>query len=210
MIAGRNLMKKKLYLMRHGQTLFNVQKKNQGWCDSPLTELGHAQARRAGQLLREQGIHPDHFYASTSERASDTLEDVCLEAFGKIPPYKRLRGLKEWNFGAYEGKDSFLNPEPPFGDFFVPFGGDSQEELVHRMRSTLTSLMEDPEDQCVLAVSHGAACANFLRSWKEDNIVQFQPGIRNCTIFAFSFETETRHFSCTAIMEPDFSGLEGA
>ena len=33
-------MKKTLYLMRHGQTLFNVQHKIQGWCDAPLTELG--------------------------------------------------------------------------------------------------------------------------------------------------------------------------
>ena len=33
-------MKKDLYLMRHGQTLFNVRRKIQGWCDSPLTELG--------------------------------------------------------------------------------------------------------------------------------------------------------------------------
>ena len=38
-------MKKTLYLMRHGQTLFNLQHKIQGWCDSPLTELGIKQAK---------------------------------------------------------------------------------------------------------------------------------------------------------------------
>ena len=37
-------MKKRLYLMRHGQTMFNEQKRIQGWCDSPLTELGKRQA----------------------------------------------------------------------------------------------------------------------------------------------------------------------
>lgn len=72
---------KTLYLMRHGETLFNVHHKNQGWCDSPLTERGHAQARIAGRHLRELGIRPDHLFSSTSERASDTLEDVCLEAY---------------------------------------------------------------------------------------------------------------------------------
>lgn len=77
---------KTLYLMRHGETLFNVHHKNQGWCDSPLTERGHAQARIAGRHFRELGIRPDHFFSSTSERASDTLEDVCLEAYGEIPP----------------------------------------------------------------------------------------------------------------------------
>ena len=44
-------MKKTLYLMRHGQTLFNLQHKIQGWCDSPLTELGIKQAK-----LRENGL----------------------------------------------------------------------------------------------------------------------------------------------------------
>ena len=43
---------KALYLMRHGETLFNVHHKNQGWCDSPLTERGHAQARIAGRHFR--------------------------------------------------------------------------------------------------------------------------------------------------------------
>ncbi len=47
---------KALYLMRHGETLFNVHHKNQGWCDSPLTERGHAQARIAGRHFRELGI----------------------------------------------------------------------------------------------------------------------------------------------------------
>lgn len=40
-------MKKTLYLMRHGQTLFNLQKKIQGWCDAPLTEFGIKQAQVA-------------------------------------------------------------------------------------------------------------------------------------------------------------------
>lgn len=77
---------KTLYLMRHGETLFNVHHKNQGWCDSPLTERGHAQARIAGRHLRELSVHPDHFFSSTSERASDTLEDVCLEALARFLP----------------------------------------------------------------------------------------------------------------------------
>ena len=40
-----------LYLMRHGQTEFNVAKRVQGRCDSPLTELGRDQARAAGRWL---------------------------------------------------------------------------------------------------------------------------------------------------------------
>jgi len=67
-------MKKTFYLMRHGQTLFNVRRKIQGACDSPLTNLGIEQAQIAGEYFKDKGI--DHAYSSTSERASDTLENI--------------------------------------------------------------------------------------------------------------------------------------
>lgn len=58
--------------MRHGQTLFNVRKKIQGSCDSPLTELGIQQAEIASTYFN--AIDLDHAYSSTAERSSDTLE----------------------------------------------------------------------------------------------------------------------------------------
>ena len=64
----------KLYFMRHGQTLFNLLRRKQGWCDSPLTELGIEQAKTVGATLRGRGLTFDHAYSSTSERACDTLE----------------------------------------------------------------------------------------------------------------------------------------
>lgn len=42
----------KLYLMRHGQTYFNIWHKIQGWCDSPLTPEGIKQAQNAGKILQ--------------------------------------------------------------------------------------------------------------------------------------------------------------
>jgi probable phosphoglycerate mutase len=62
--------------MRHGQTLFNLRRKVQGWCDSPLTELGINQAKIAGQYFKDNNIIFEHAYSSTSERACDTLEQV--------------------------------------------------------------------------------------------------------------------------------------
>ena len=46
--------------MRHGQTLFNLRKKIQGWCDSPLTELGIAQAQIAGEYFKNNNVIFDH------------------------------------------------------------------------------------------------------------------------------------------------------
>ena len=74
-------MVKIVYLMRHGQTLFNELKKVQGWCDSPLTELGKEQARQARQYFQSQGIQFGQAYASTQERACDTLEIIITVSF---------------------------------------------------------------------------------------------------------------------------------
>ena len=49
-------MKKTLYLMRHGQTLFNLRRKVQGWCDAPLTNLGVKQAIIAGEYFKSNNI----------------------------------------------------------------------------------------------------------------------------------------------------------
>ena len=76
-------MKKILYLMRHRESLFNIRRKIQGACDSPLTEKGIAQAQAARKLFEEKGITFDNAYSSSSERCCDTLELIT------DLPYKR-------------------------------------------------------------------------------------------------------------------------
>ena len=116
-------MAKTLYLMRHGQTLFNLRHKVQGWCDAPLTDFGVYQAKVAGQYFKDAGITFDDAYSSTQERACDTLELVTDDKL----PYKRVKGLKEWNFGTFEGESEDLNPPLPYKNFFVTYGGESQD-----------------------------------------------------------------------------------
>ena len=177
-------MKKTLYLMRHGQTLFNLRKKIQGSCDSPLTEEGIRQAKIAGKYFEDNGITFDSAYSSTQERASDTLEIVT----GNKMKYERLKGLKEWNFGAFEGKDECLNPKLPYGDFFKQFGGEGELELRERMNKTLTEIMNKNDHQVVLAVSHGAACAQFYRAWEEHAKVKKTERFYNCCIQKYEYE----------------------
>lgn len=87
-------MTKTLYLMRHGQTLFNKRHRIQGWCDAPLTDLGVYQAQVAGQYFKNAGVVFDAAYSSTSERACDTLEIVT----GRTD-YTRLKGVKSGILG---------------------------------------------------------------------------------------------------------------
>ncbi len=175
-------MKKTLYLMRHGQTLFNLQHKIQGWCDAPLTPLGIKQAQKASEYFTENNIQFDHAYSSTSERACDTLEIITSM------PYTRCKGLKEWNFGAFEGKDECLNPKLPYGDFFKQFGGEGEFELRERMNQTLTDIMNQEDHETVLAVSHGAACAQFYRQWEQHAKVIKKERFYNCCILKYEYE----------------------
>ena len=192
---------KTLYLMRHGETLFNVQKKNQGWCDAPLTELGIKQAKVAREYYIKNNITFDVAYSSTSERACDTLEIVTDCQI----PYTRIKGLKERNFGAFEGKDSFLNPPLPFGDFFKKFGGESDEDVRKRMNDTIFEIMTRENHDTVLIVSHGSACAQFARVWQAYWKTEFKPGIKNCAIFKYEFDGT--HFYLVDIINHDFSNL---
>lgn len=189
-------MKKTLYLMRHGQTLFNFRKKIQGACDSPLTEEGKRQARIAGLYFKENGIKFDHAYSSTQERASDTLEIVTDFKM----PYERLKGIKEWNFGLFEGESEDLNPpRESYSEFFVKYKGESGKQVEQRMTETLTEIMERENHETVLAVSHGGACYTFMLKHAPD--FPFS-GIPNCSIF--KYEYENGKFTLKELVKHDF------
>ena len=190
-------MKKKLYLMRHGETLFNQLKKVQGACDSPLTENGIQQALRAKSYFKETGIHFDHLYASTQERACDTLELVT-----DSKNYQRLKELKEMNFGSFEGEQQFLQPEGKayFESFYLQFGGESTLDVQKRVTQALYHIMSQEDHQKVLAVSHNGACVSFLQSvWSGDEHVLVRP-FPNCTIFDLTYEND--RFQLDDIIDP--------
>jgi len=189
-------MKKTLYLMRHGQTLFNVRRKVQGWCDSPLTELGIKQAETASRYFKEHNIIFDHAYSSTSERACDTLEIVT------DMPYTRLKGLKEWNFGTFEGESEDLNPLLPYGNFFANYGGEEEKEFQKRMADTCEKIMKE-ENEVVLIVSHGAACRQFMRYWQHTSTVDQKERLGNCCVL--KFEYENKKFKLIDIINHNFN-----
>ncbi|WP_239256381.1 histidine phosphatase family protein [Listeria ilorinensis] len=198
-------MTKTLYLMRHGQTVFNMRHKIQGWCDSPLTELGIAQAKLAAEYFQKEQITFDHAYSSTAERACDTLELVTNQSM----PYKRLKGLREWHFGVFEGESEDLNPphEPgatSYGDAFVKFGGEDSLEVQNRMDTTLREIMEQADHEQVLAVGHGGAMYMFIQKWEDFARVR-QIRFSNCCILKFTYEAG--EFQFVEAINHDFSAL---
>ncbi|EOH97574.1 histidine phosphatase family protein [Enterococcus pallens] len=182
-----------LYLMRHGQTLFNQQGKMQGWCDSPLTELGKQQARAAAEYFTD--IPLGSAYSSTSERTSDTLELIT------DLPYQRIKGLKEWNFGAMEGEHDYLIPPLPYDDFFVDFGGEGEEPFRKRVAATILDLMKKEKHEHVLMVSHGACCRQFISTWAHTSDLAHSGRLGNCCILKFEFSDDT--FRLLEINDPN-------
>ena len=98
---------KRLYLVRHGQTEFNLAKLVQGRCDSPLTELGRTQALAAGSWLANHEVRPDAVGTSPLGRAFATtgllmsvLTERGLMDQAVVPQV--TPGLMERDYGSYE------------------------------------------------------------------------------------------------------------
>ena len=147
-----------LYLVRHGQTELNVQNILQGWHDSPLTARGREQALATGAAFEDRGVAFDHVYSSPLGRAWCTAELIV----GEGQPVELVDDLREWHLGSLEGTSNHEMPAQPWGDYPVAFGGESEGQLRERMVAALSRIMTRPRHDCVLAVSHGSACQEFL------------------------------------------------
>lgn len=170
-----------LYLVRHGKTMFNEKRVIQGWCDAPLTREGEEQAERIGRYFEREGITFDHAYTSTLTRTQQTIERIVGMS------YERVEDLREWGFGAFEGERVSLMPPFPWGDFYVPFGGEAQMDVRRRVSDALAQIMARPGHERVLAVSHGSACREFLTRWVPDGGFDHEKVPGNCSIMHFAF-----------------------
>ena len=147
-----------LYLVRHGQTELNVQNILQGWHDSPLTARGREQALTTRAAFKDRGVTFDHVYSSPLGRARGTAELIV----GEGRSIELVDDLREWHLGSLEGTSNREMPALPWVDYPVAFGGESEGELRERMVAALSRIMARPQHDCVLAVSHGSACQEFL------------------------------------------------
>lgn len=193
-------MQQTIYLMRHGQTFFNQQHRIQGWSDSPLTEIGKNQARIASKYFSSGNIELESAYSSTSERASDTLELVT------DLPYKRLKGIKEWNFGTFEAEHDYLYPYGHDSEFFAEFGGETDLEVQRRMSKTITEIVKNDLSENILIVSHGGAIRSFARAWAKYGESQEYLPYENCCILKYYYRDGI--FIFQSMFNSDFSSLD--
>ncbi|AZA14495.1 phosphoglyceromutase [Corynebacterium choanae] len=109
----------KLILLRHGQSQWNASNQFTGWVDVALTEQGEQEARRGGELLKEQGVLPDVLYTSLLRRAICTAH-LALDAADRlwIPVIRDWR-LNERHYGALQGLNKAETKEKYGDDQFM-------------------------------------------------------------------------------------------
>lgn len=204
---------KKLYLLRHGQTEFNVKKLVQGRCDSPLTDLGRQQAAKAAAWLNARDVTPDKVVSSPLSRAMATARLVAGELLGPDAAVEPCEGIIERCYGSFEGGPHDALPTDVWdpGEDLIPFGGEGGQALQERMVSTLANLMSADDVETVLAVSHGSASRQFIKAAAPEGF-ELPAKLPNCAITIFDFEdsqeecdTSQCKFTLQQIIDPQQS-----
>ena len=93
----------KLVLVRHGQSVWNLENKFTGWTDVELSEKGVKEAKEAGIALKENGFHFDLAFTSALKRAQDTLKYILQEMNEEDIEIKESWRLNERHYGALQG-----------------------------------------------------------------------------------------------------------
>ncbi|MDX9918276.1 MAG: histidine phosphatase family protein, partial [Gudongella sp.] len=148
----------KLYLTRHGETVWNVEKRLQGWMDSPLTENGIKGAEKLRDRLKNEGI--DYIYTSDLKRAVSTAEIIRDDSKIEI---ELLEDLREIKFGDWEGEllQDIKSKYPHEYNIYLSnpkeynlISGENIEELFERAYKALDFIVSSGHKR-VLIVSHG-------------------------------------------------------
>lgn len=200
-----------LYLMRHGQTEYNVRGLVQGHCDSPLTAAGLEQAIDAGRWIAAQGVSFARICCSPLGRAHDTADIVRGELAAAVtgsadavepPTVEVVDGLIERDYGPFEGgpKDKVPGNLWDPGEAVVPYGGEGSAALRRRMSEVLTDLMLGADGGDVLAVSHGSATRQFKLAWERFARCPQDVPIGNCCVMVYEFDPVARTFANTEIV----------
>ncbi|MCE7793177.1 histidine phosphatase family protein [Salipaludibacillus sp. CUR1] len=159
-----------LYITRHGETVWNTQKRMQGWSDSELTENGIENAVALGDRLRE--VDFDAIYTSPSKR---TLLTADLIKGKRDVPFFLEDNLREINMGEWEGQ-TFASIEDKYPMEFNSFwntphlykslNGESFNEVKKRVVKAVNSIEQVHRSGKVLIVTHSVVIKTLLAFFK--------------------------------------------
>src|SRR5688572_10984872 len=157
-----------LILIRHGETAWNRERRMQGQTDTPLSDIGRAQAQALGQRLARHAFAA--IYSSDLKRAWDTAAAIAQTSGRTVVSEPRLR---ERTFGIFEGLTydemtqrypgehaRFSMREP---DYAVP-GAESPRQFFERSLGCLEDIVAAHPGETVVAVTHGMVLDTLYRA----------------------------------------------
>lgn len=199
----------RLYITRHGQTKWNIERRLQGWNDSPLTRIGVKRAQELSSRLKK--VDFDIVYTSDQYRSIRTADIILGE---KRVKRVKMNKLREIGFGSWEGMtlDEIEEKyEEEFNTYlhqpenYKPIDGESIIELFRRVTSALEEIKKSGGEN-ILIVSHGVTIRALLCVIKGIGVEGFKetevlPGT-SLSIFDFKdnkfisiCEGDTSHFN---------------
>ncbi|WAH51205.1 2,3-diphosphoglycerate-dependent phosphoglycerate mutase GpmB [Pseudescherichia vulneris] len=182
-----------VYLVRHGETQWNAERRIQGQSDSPLTAKGEQQARQVAERAKALGItHVITSDLGRTQRTAEIIADVCgceitldarlreldMGVLEKRPIESLTEEEEQWRRQLVNGTSDGRIPE-----------GESMQELSDRMHAALATCLELPEGSRPLLVSHGMALGCLvstilgLPAWAERRL-----RLRNCSISRIDYQ----------------------
>ena len=200
----------KLYIVRHGETVWNKEGRIQGHTDVALSEKGMQQARRLAERLKSVPL--DAAYASDLARASQTAA-VIME--GRGVPVSGASSLREYHKGAFEGmtepelRARFPDEYPGYVSKdldYAPDGGESTRQVSNRMAGAIIGIKEKHLNENVLVVGHGGSLrAAMMALLGMDMDANWRFVFGNCTLTI----VDTYHDNAVLRLFNDGSHLNG-
>ena len=197
-----------IYLTRHGQTLWNIEKRLQGRGNSPLTEQGIERAKELRDRIKY--IHIDIIYSSPIERALTTANiikgDKSIEVITDD-------GLMEMCFGDYEGKitDEVMKENPNWDISLIMKGnteltapnGENLAEVRDRVARSMNKIIEENRGKTILIVAHGITLKAIMYYFKDEEVnseVMGQATLTKVNVdennkFYIEFKNDNSHFT---------------
>ncbi|MBM7836270.1 histidine phosphatase family protein [Clostridium sardiniense] len=196
-----------IYLTRHGQTEWNLEKRLQGHGNSPLTEFGLNRAKELSERIKD--INIDTIYTSPIERAYKTAQIVKGDKYIEVKVHE---GLKEMNFGDYEGKitEEVMKENPDWDISAIMRGnlemrapnGETLGEVRERVNSAMRDIIKENEGKNILIVAHGItlkAIMTFFNDQEANNEVMEQASLTKVIVdgenFNIEFKNDGSHFT---------------
>lgn len=198
----------KLYLIRHGQTDWNVAGKIQGSTDIPLNETGKRQAACLAKGMEKRPV--SRVFTSTLSRAYETARAIGDSQ--NVPVYG-LFELQEVNYGYWEGltmeeieqrypkelQQWYLSPVE-----VAPPGGETQTQVYERCKAAINRILEQGDGD-VAVVSHGATVVFLLEYMldgtgrdEEDDII-----VGNASISTVEYDRDLKRFVLTELNDQE-------